>query len=160
MNPRHDYPSRRAGFSLLETLVALVILAVGIVSILLVFPSVLDRQRVNTLRTMTTTISQMQLNKMKARDTDFNFHAWLQENQFVTVGDNLPEHNYIQEGEGEVPVEGEGVGDNLPEHNYIQSWMVSCQPMGEINQGLYRVTLGLRLWDNRVEYYTTYVTDR
>jgi len=52
------------------------------------------------------------------------------------------------------------VGDNLPEHNYIQSWMVSCQPMGEINQGLYRVTLGLRLWDNRVEYYTTYVTDR
>ncbi len=136
MNPRHDYPSRRAGFSLLETLVALVILAVGIVSILLVFPSVLDRQRVNTLRTMTTTISQMQLNKMKAGDTDFNFHAWLRENQFVTVG------------------------DNLPEHNYIQSWMVSCQPMGEINQGLYRVTLGLRLWDNRVEYYTTYVTDR
>lgn len=160
MNPRHDYPSRRAGFSLLETLVALVILAVGIVSILLIFPTVLDRQRINTLRTMTTTISQMQLNKMKAGDTDFNFHAWLEENRFRMLSANQPESQYIQEGEGEVPVEGEGVGDNLPEHNYIQSWMVSCQPMGEINQGLYRVTLGLRLWDNRVEYYTTYVTDR
>ncbi len=128
-------PARRAGFSLLETLVALVILAVGIVSILLIFPTVLDRQRINTLRTMTTTISQMQLNKMKAGDTDFNFHAWLEENRFRMLS------------------------ANQPESQYIQSWMVSCQPMGEINQGLYRVTLGLRLWDNRVEYYT-YVTDR
>lgn len=136
MKRMNSYPVQQAGFSLLETLVALVILAVGIVSILLVFPAVLDRQRVNTLRTMTTPVSQMQLNKMKAGDTDFDFHAWLTENKFKALS------------------------ESQPESQYIQSWMVSCQPMGEINQGLYRVTLGLRLWDNRVEYYTTYVTDR
>ncbi len=128
--------AQRAGFSLLEMLVALVILAVGIVSILLIFPAVLDRQRVNTLRTMTTTVSQMQLNKVKSGDIDYDFHTWLQENRFRQLE------------------------TTRPEQQYVQSWMVSCQPLGEINQGLYRVTLGLRLWDNSVEYYTTYVTDR
>ncbi len=136
MKQAHVYSSQRAGFSLLETLVALVILAVGVVAILLIFPAVLDRQRVNTLRTMTTTVSQLQLNKVKAGDTDLDFHAWLEGNRFRVLD------------------------SKQPERQYIQSWVVSCQPLGEINQGLYRVTLGLRLWDERVEYYTTYVTDR
>jgi len=129
-------PSGQGGFTLLETLVALVILATGIVAILLIFPAALERQRINTLRTMTTTVSQTQLNRVQAGDTGPMFQDWLTKNKFYVVK----------------PTE--------PEVDYLKSWVVSCQPMGEINQGLYRVTLGLRLWDDRVEYYTTYVTDR
>ncbi len=128
--------SGQGGFTLLETLVALVILATGIVAILLIFPAALERQRINTLRTMTTTVSQTQLNRVQAGDTGMMFQDWLQKNKFYVVQ------------------------PNEPEVDYLKSWVVSCQPMGEINQGLYRVTLGLRLWDDRVEYYTTYVTDR
>ena len=137
MRTTGTYDHRRGGFTLLEALVALVILATGIVAILLVFPAALERQRTNTLRTMTATTSQTQLNRVKAGDTDNSFHAWLELNKLEVLN---PEEN--------------------PEANYIQSWVVSCHPMGEYNRGLYRVTLGLRLWDNRVEYYTTYVTDR
>lgn len=136
MKTNLTYTDKHAGFTLLETLVALVILATGIVSILLIFPVALDRQRMNTLRTMTTTVSQTQLNQVKASDTDQSFQEWLNKNRFKLVEDNQPE---VQ---------------------HIQSWVASCQPMGELSLGLYRVTLGLRLWDNSVEYYTTYVTDR
>lgn len=132
------YNSRRGGFTLLEALVALVILATGIVAILLVFPAALERQRTNTLRTMTATTSQTQLNRLKAGDTtDTDFQKWLDNNRLKVLYKEVD-----------------------PETEYIQPWVVSCQPMGEYNRGLYRVTLGLRLWDNRVEYYTTYVTDR
>lgn len=139
----HD--SNQGGFTLLETLVALVILATGILSILLLFPIAMERHRVNTLRTMTTTIAQTQLGRLRAGDTDVNFHQWLQENKMYVLGFN-PD-----------PME------NRKEEfikNYIKSWVVSSQPAGEINLGLYRVTIGLRLWDGRTEYYTTYVTDR
>lgn len=137
MRTTGTYDRRRGGFTLLEALVALVILATGIVAILLVFPAALERQRTNTLRTMTATTSQTQLNRLKAGDTDDSFHAWLETNKLHVLNPGIE-----------------------PEVNYIQSWVVSCHPMGEYNRGLYRVTLGLRLWDNRVEYYTTYVTDR
>lgn len=136
MRNRTSNTMRKGGFTLLETLVALVILATGVVAILLVFPLALDRQRMNTLRTMTTTVSQTQLNRVKAGDTDYGFHQWLESNRLQLVD------------------------TSLPESWHVKSWVVSSHPMGEINQGLYRVTLGLRLWDNRVEYYTTYVTDR
>lgn len=137
MRTTGTYDHRRGGFTLLEALVALVILATGIVAILLVFPAALERQRTNTLRTMTATTSQTQLNRLKAGDTDGgSLQKWLDENKLKLLN-----------------------AEN-PEVNYIQSWVVSCHPMGEYNRGLYRVTLGLRLWDNRVEYYTTYVTDR
>jgi len=130
----HD--SNQGGFTLLETLVALVILATGILSILLLFPIAMERHRVNTLRTMTTTIAQTQLGRLRAGDTDVNFHQWLQENKLKMIESTNP----------------------ISQH--IKSWVVSSQPAGEINLGLYRVTIGLRLWDGRTEYYTTYVTDR
>jgi prepilin-type N-terminal cleavage/methylation domain-containing protein len=127
---------RQGGFTLLETLIALVILATGILSILLLFPIAMERHRVNTLRTMTTTIAQTQLGRLRAGDTDVNFHQWLRDNKLKPVESSNP----------------------ISQH--IKSWVVSSQPAGEINLGLYRVTIGLRLWDGRTEYYTTYVTDR
>lgn len=126
----------QGGFTLLETLIALVILATGILSILLLFPIAMERHRVNTLRTMTTTIAQTQLGRLRAGDTDVNFHQWLRDNKLKPVSTTDP----------------------VSQH--IKSWVVSSQPAGEINLGLYRVTIGLRLWDGRTEYYTTYVTDR
>jgi prepilin-type N-terminal cleavage/methylation domain-containing protein len=130
------HKASQRGFTLLETLVALVILATGIVSILLLFPIAMERHRVNTLRTMTTTIAQTQLGRLRAGDTDITFHQWLRDNKLKTISDDDP----------------------ISQH--ITSWVVSSQPAGEINLGLYRVTIGLRLWDGRTEYYTTYVTDR
>ncbi|HDP36041.1 MAG TPA: prepilin-type N-terminal cleavage/methylation domain-containing protein [Candidatus Hydrogenedentes bacterium] len=128
--------SHNAGFTLLETLVALVILATGIVSILLLFPIAMERHRISTLRTMTTTIAQSQLGRLRSGDTDITFHQWLRDNRLYTLA------------------------DNEPASQYVSSWVVSSQPVGEINLGLYRVTIGLRLWNGRTEYYTTYVTDR
>ncbi len=119
---------------MLETLIALVILATGITSILLLFPIAMERHRVSTLRAMTTTIAQTQLGALRAADTDADFHQWVRDNRVRLM--------------------------NLPESHYVESWVVSSQPVGEIGLGLYRVTLGLRLWDGRTEYYTTYVTDR
>lgn len=127
---------KNGGFTLLETLVALVILATGIVSILLLFPIAMERHRVNTLRTMTTTIAQSQLGKLRSGDTDVSFHQWLIDNKVKQIA------------------------DDKPISHYVKSWVVSSQPAGEITLGLYRVTIGLRLWDGRTEYYTTYVTDR
>ena len=127
---------KNGGFTLLETLVALVILATGIVSILLLFPIAMERHRVNTLRTMTTTIAQSQLGKLRSGDTDVSFHQWLIDNKMKPVA------------------------EDKPISHYVKSWVVSSQPAGEITLGLYRVTIGLRLWDGRTEYYTTYVTDR
>ena len=128
--------NNKAGFTLLETLVALVILATGIVSILLLFPIAMERHRVSTLRTMTTAIAQSQLGKLRSGDTDIDFYQWLRDNKMKMVDATSP----------------------ISQH--IKSSVVSCQPAGEINLGLYRVTIGLRLWDGRTEYYTTYVTDR
>lgn len=122
------------GFSLLETLVALTILATGLVSIMLLFPIALERQRVNTLRTMTTTVAQSELGRLRAGDTDITFQDWLSDNRLQHPGQI--------------------------ERQYVEAWVVSSQPAGELNQGLYRVTLELRLWDGRKEYYCTYVTDR
>lgn len=126
-----------AGFSLLETLIAMAILAIGILAIILVFPAAMDRQRLNTLRTMTTTVSQTQLNRLKATGSSEELDTWL------TTLQQQPNLN-----------------PGSPESFYVKSWVVSSQPYGEINSGLYRITFGLRLWDNRVEYYTTYVADR
>ncbi len=124
------------GFSLLETLVALTILATGLVSIMLLFPIALERQRVNTLRTITTTTAQTQMSRLHGGDTDIAFHDWLSENRLKTLSP-----------------------DDI-ESQYVEAWVVSSQSAGELNQGLYRVTLELRLWDGRKEYYSTYVTDR
>ncbi len=129
--------ARRGGFTLLETLVALAILATGIISVVMLFPIALERQRINTLRTMTNTVAQSQLGQVRAQDTDATFHDYLRDNRLKLLGNT-----------------------GLPEEQLVRAWVVSSQPMGEVNQGLYRLTLGLRLWDNRVEYYTTYVTDR
>lgn len=128
------YKNHRDGFTLLETLIALVILATGMVSIMLLFPIAMERHRVSAVRTMTTSIAQTQLGALRAADTDADFHQWLRDRQ-ITV----PE---------------------APASDYVESWVVSSQPAGEIDLGLYRVTIGLRLWDGRTEYYTTYVTDR
>lgn len=132
----YSHSKNRAGFTLLETLVALVILATGLLSIMLLFPIAMQRHRVNTLRTMTTTIAQTQLGSLRSGDTDLSFHQWLSTNRLKTVA-----------------------ADD-PTSQYIESWVVSSQAAGEIDLGLYRVTIGLRLWDGRTEYYTTYVTDR
>ncbi|NLN91707.1 MAG: type II secretion system protein [Candidatus Hydrogenedens sp.] len=124
------------GFTLLETLVALVILATGMVAILLLFPVTLDRQRINTQRTITTAHAQSELAKIQAVGTSGNFQQWLEENRFQAVHES-----------------------DLA-NPFIQATVVSWQPMGEVNLGFYRVTLGLRLKDDSVEYFTTYVTDR
>ena len=129
--------TNRGGFSLVEVLVALVIVAVGIVSILLILPMTLERQRVNNLRSVAGKTAQTELNQIKASDANQNFFDWLADNKLVFVN---PEQHF--------------------ESEFIQAQVVSCHSMGEYNRGLYRVTLGLRLWDNRMEYYTTYVTDR
>lgn len=126
----------RAGFTLLEALVALAILASGLVSIMLLFPIALERQRVNTLRTVTTKVAQSELNRLRAGDTDITFQQWLRENRMHLID--------IEEIESQ----------------YLRGWVVSSQPVGEINQGLYRVTIELRMWDGRKEYYSTYVADR
>jgi prepilin-type N-terminal cleavage/methylation domain-containing protein len=125
------------GFSLLETLVALTILATGLVSIMLLFPIALERQRVNTQRTIMTTVAQTQLNRLHSGDTDqITFQDWLRDNRLKTLA------------------------STDMESQYVAAWVVSSQSVGELNQGLYRVTLELRLWDGRKEYYSTYVTDR
>ncbi|OQB32902.1 MAG: hypothetical protein BWY07_01453 [Candidatus Hydrogenedentes bacterium ADurb.Bin170] len=128
--------SRQAGFTLLETLVALVILATGMVSVLLLFPITLDRQRVNTQRSSTTAFVQSELAKIQAKGTGFGFHEWLEEHRFRALE------------------------DNLTANPFIKATVVSWQPVGEIDMGLYRVTLGLRMHDGSVEYFTIYVTDR
>jgi prepilin-type N-terminal cleavage/methylation domain-containing protein len=124
------------GFTLVETLVALVILATGMVAILLLFPATLDRQRVNTQRTMVTSYAQGELGKLQGRGTEGPFKQWLEQRRFRLVDE-----------------------DSMTK-NFIKASVISCQPVGELHMALYRVTLGLRLHDDSVEYFTTYVTDR
>lgn len=131
MNTRHA--RNRGGFTLLEVVVALSILAVGIISIMQLFPVSLRQQRIASERTVVASLAKTELGKVKVTGAGQQLQDWVRENALRTLTD--AQRAYA----------------------LYQGWRSTVQRIsGDID--LYRVTFAVEMVDGREEKFVTYVT--
>lgn len=123
----------RAGFSLIEVLVAMAIMGIGIIAVMQLFPSALRQARAATERRAAATLAESELNRMLAITRSENFVTWARLKEI---------ENTLTESDSRY----KGLRTN-----------VQCIP-GATN--VYRVTLSIDMYDGRRETYMTYVTRR
>lgn len=124
-----------AGFSLLEVIVALTILAVGILAIMQLFPTSLRQTRKAAERTSVASLARTELGRVKASGVGDPLTRWAEANAIrqFTVAEQA--------------------------YTLYESWRSSVRrvPSGV---DLYRVTFNVRLYDGSEEQFVTYVTRR
>jgi len=131
MKTRHA--RNRGGFTLLEVVVALSILAVGIISIMQLFPVSLRQQRIASERTVVASLAKTELGKVKVTGAGQQLQDWVRENALRTLTD--AQRAYA----------------------LYQGWRSTVQRIsGDID--LYRVTFAVEMVDGREEKFVTYVT--
>jgi prepilin-type N-terminal cleavage/methylation domain-containing protein len=127
--------STQAGFSLVEVIVALTILAVGILAIMQLFPSSLRQTRKAAERTSVASLARTELGRVKASGVGDTLTRWAEANAIRQF--NAAEQAYT----------------------LYESWRSSVQRVpGGVD--LYRVTFNVRLYDGSEEEFVTYVTRR
>jgi prepilin-type N-terminal cleavage/methylation domain-containing protein len=126
----------RLGFTLLEVLIALTILAVGILAIMRLFPMSLVQQRRAAERTVIASLARTQLSEIRTGGVGQSLVSWLQSNSY---------HVVAQAARG---------------YTLYDSWRGSATRMGGSDVDLYRVVFTVRLHDGREEEFVTYVTER
>lgn len=123
------------GFTLLEVLVALAILAVGIIAIMQLFPASLTQSRVAAERTAATTLANSELSRLRAFDISKGFDAWLTQNTLHPL--NETERAYA----------------------LYEGWYTTVHRTAG-NPDTYRVTFSVQMMDGRYETFVTYITPR
>ncbi len=123
----------RSGFTLIEVLVALTILAVGILAVMRLFPMSLTQQRRAAERTVIASLARTQLSEVRTGGVGQSLVSWLQSNSY---------HVVAQAARG---------------YTLYDSWRTSATRTGA---DLYRVVFTVRLHDGREEEFVTYVTER
>jgi prepilin-type N-terminal cleavage/methylation domain-containing protein len=135
MNTQSTRKRAQAGFSLLEVIVALTILAVGILAIMQLFPSSLAQTQRAASRTAVASLARTELGRVKASGVGGPLTRWAEQNalrQFTTA-----EQAYT----------------------LYESWRSSVQRVpGGVD--LFRVTFNVRMYDGGEEEFVTYVTRR
>lgn len=126
---------RNGGFTLLEVLVALVILGIGVIAVMQLFPASVRQSRVAAERTVATNVANAQLAKLRGLDLGSQFRNWLTENTQHTITDI------------------ESV------YALYQGWSTTVQRVVD-SQDTYRVTFTVQMADGRYETFVTYVTPR
>lgn len=135
---------RNHGFTLLEVLVAMTILAVGIIAIMRLFPLSLRNTQVAAERTTVASLARQELGRVRAGGVfnQENFEPWIH---------SWAEQNALR---------------NLTEaqraYTLYESWRTSVQRIagGEgPGSDLYRVTFSVKMFDGREEKFVTYVTE-
>jgi len=132
---KYARPTYRAGFTLIEVLVALVILAVGILAIMQLFPSALRQTKLAAERTTVANLASTELGRLRAGGVGHEITQWAQENALRALTD--AERAYA----------------------LYDSWRASVQRIGG-DVDLFRVTFRVQLIDGREEQFVTYVTDQ
>jgi len=122
------------GFTLLEVVVALTILAVGIVAIMRLFPMSLRQSQVAAERTTVASLARYKLGEVKVGGVGDQLAAWAEENA-------LKQLNEAQRA-----------------YELYEGWRSTVQRIGG-DVDLYRITFSVRMFDGREEMFVTYVTD-
>ncbi|MBI2422500.1 MAG: prepilin-type N-terminal cleavage/methylation domain-containing protein [Candidatus Hydrogenedentes bacterium] len=126
----------RAGFTLVEIVVALTIISVGIVAVMRLFPESLRQARTAAERTTVAFLAKTQLGKVRASGLGGGLGAWAANNSFQNVA-----------------AAGSASG------GFYQSYRATTQRVsGDVN--LYRITFSVQLFDGREEQFVTYVTEQ
>jgi prepilin-type N-terminal cleavage/methylation domain-containing protein len=138
MHRRTDIKKRRAGFSLVEVIVALFILGVGILAFMRFFPIGLRNVQIAQERTVASQLANDRLGRIQMAGP----------RQLEATGVFGPTFNTIIAA-------GEAYG------NYaFEGYATGVQPMtGSSRTGLKRVTFTVELVGGRRETFVTYITD-
>ncbi len=128
-----QYRNPRAGFTLLEVVVALSILAVGIIAIMQLFPVARTQQRIAAERTVVASLAKTQLGKVKVSGVGSQLQSWVRENALRSLTD--AQRAYA----------------------LYQGWRSSVQRVGG-DVDLFRVTFAVEMIDGREEKFVVYVT--
>lgn len=127
-------PSHK-GFTLLEVLVAITILAVGIISIMQLFSGSLRQVRLASERTSVASIANTELSRVKAGGVGNQLQHWAAQNALNSLG--AASESY----------------------ELYSSWRSSVVRVGG-DVDLFRVTFTVEMFDGREEKFVTYVTQQ
>ena len=127
---------KQLGFTLVEVLVALTILAVGIMAVMRLFPMALVQQRRAAERTVIASLARTQLSEVRTGGVGQSLVSWLQSNSYKVVA------------------------QAARSYTIYDSWRTSVTRMGQPDVDLYRVVFTVRMHDGRDEEFVTYVTQR
>ncbi len=127
---------RNGGFTLLEVMVALTILAVGLVAIMRLFPSAVSQSRRSAERTTVSMLAKTELGKVKAGGVGNQLVEWAKNNALRNLAN------------------ASGGYDDL-----YAGWRSTVQRVGG-DVDLYRVTFAVELFDGTEETFVTYVTEQ
>jgi len=126
---------RRSGFTLLEVVVALAILAGGIVAIMALFPTALYRQQQASERSTIASLARAKLNEARVFGPYGVTGPWLEQNAYHLIE------------------------QSARAYTVYDSWRASVSS-GTGMPGLYRVTFTVKLNSGQTEEFVTYVTER
>lgn len=137
--PAIDAKRRAKGFTLVEVLVAMTILAVGVLALIQMFPHAMRLSRRAAERTTVSSLAKTELGRVKAGG----------------VGDLTGPNNWA------VRNAFKNLTAAQQAYGLYKSWRTSVQrtgvgPGGEVD--LFRVTFAVELSDGREEKFVTYVT--
>jgi prepilin-type N-terminal cleavage/methylation domain-containing protein len=123
-----------AGFTLLEIMVALTLLAIGIIAVLQLFPQSLRQSRIAAEKTTVANLAQTELSRVRAGGVGEALTNWATRNA-------LKELTSAQKA-----------------YSLYESWRSTVQRVGG-DVDLYRVTFSVTMFDGREEKFVTYVTE-
>ena len=132
---RRGGKGRRAGFTLLEVVVALAILAGGIVAGMALFPTALYRQQQASERSTIASLARAKLSEARVFGPTSAATGWLEQNAY----------HLIEQG--------------ARAYTVYDSWRANVTAAAGM-PGLYRVTFVVRLNSGQTEEFVTYVTER
>jgi prepilin-type N-terminal cleavage/methylation domain-containing protein len=135
--------NRTHGFTLLEVIVSLTILAVGIIAVMRLFPMALQNTHKAAEQTTVASLARMELGRARASGVynQVSFSSWVRD------WANANAAMMIQEAQRAYTV--------------YSGWNTSVERVGGGMPGvdLYRVTFSVRLFDGREEKFVTYITE-
>ncbi|MCC6144036.1 MAG: prepilin-type N-terminal cleavage/methylation domain-containing protein [Candidatus Hydrogenedentes bacterium] len=129
---------RHQGFTLLEVMVALSILALGILAIMQLFPVSLRQSRIAAERTVVASLAKTELSKVKAGGVGNQLQEWAERNALRTIS---------------------GVEQAYTLYDSWRSTVQRVQGSALGTVDLFRVTFAVRMLDGREETFVTYVTE-
>jgi prepilin-type N-terminal cleavage/methylation domain-containing protein len=124
-----------AGFTLLEVMVALTLLAVGIVGVLTLFPQSLRQSRTAQERTSVASLARTELGRVRTGGVGDPISEWAIRNAFRELT------------------------EAQRAYSLYESWRASVTRIGG-DVDLFRVTFSVQMFDGREEQFVTYITQR
>jgi len=124
-----------SGFTLLEVLVALVILTVGIMAVMQLFPSAMRESRTAMARTEAAHLATSELGMLRAVNSAEGIQQWMRQSA---------ERSTLAA---------------VTTYALYSGWQTSVQRVSD-SQDTYRVTFTVQMQDGQNETFVTYVTPR